>query len=395
MQKRTNIMKFSTWLYLFISIPCISFGNDETVKIYYDPLFISNLGLISQFQLDRAGHNFDLNSVEWIIDDTIKIINGSEYWTAYSNSGVSLCITGLIAQKKFATGIHSVKVIVSYDDSTVTKTWNFESRRIEYKMFSAKIAKDKSRSEAQYYYYNVISATPMDTSVFCCTCTESDTVIKYDTTGICYKFRCDVNRIYNSVIRSYDRDTMNCFVLQQSPDPGVCDVSLISQPVEIYLSVNASYPDTLKYPFPLDTAINIFNTYVDNNTIKKAYINITGPLKLGPLLNLGQGDPGWKLKATYDDKFWYIHHYLGSGDCPCGCTEWNSISYTISQCGILYSAVVNPLQKKVHQPAVQAGRLSYDLLGRSVPLKPKSEIANGVIIENSNGSRVSKAKIRR
>jgi hypothetical protein len=393
MQRRTNIMRFSTWFYLsflFISIPCISFGNDEIVTIYYDPLGIGNLGLTSQFQLNRAGHNFDLNSVEWIIDDTIRVVNGSDFWTAYSNSGVNLCITGVTAQKKFATGIHSVKVTVSYDDSTITKAWKFDFRRVEYKMFSAKIAKDKSKSETQNYYYNLVSATPMDTSVFCCTCTESDTFIKYDTAGICYQFRCDVNQIYK-----YDRDTMSCFVLQQLPDPGVCGVSLISQPVENYLSVSTSYPDTLKFPFQLDTAIGIFNIHIDKNSIRKAYISISGPLKLGPLLNLGHGDPGWKLKATYDDKFWYIHHYIGSGDCPCGCTEWTSNSYTISQCGILYNAVVNPLQNQVNHSTGQTGMLTYDLLGRLISLKQKSGIANGLIIENSNGLRVSRVKIRK
>jgi hypothetical protein len=79
-------------------------------------------------------------------------------------------------------------------------------------------------------------------------------------------------------------------VFQSNPEKGVSDEWSFSKPVSYFIRPNISNP-----PFALQDALNTFDLYLNEKSLPKASGNLSRPIKLGPVIYLGAGDPGWNL----------------------------------------------------------------------------------------------------
>jgi hypothetical protein len=88
-------------------------------------------------------------------------------------------------------------------------------------------------------------------------------------------------------------------------------------------------------PFPLASALASFNLYLTTNNLPRGYRPPAGDLLLGPVFSYYLGDCGWGVKAWSDSNAWNIEHYVGGGDCPCGCTEHRYYLYRVTGDGFV------------------------------------------------------------
>jgi hypothetical protein len=360
----------------------------ETTTVYYAPLGISNSSA-PQFSCIRFDHQLVKDSVTWLIDGEIPTNTGITISDMGSyidpntsqavNCGTCMHIDGQTAEQLFAAGVHSVKLIARYADSTVSAMWFFKFKRVTYKQVLADVVIDSFNSDyntqSGWQYstlFRITSISKMDTSIFCNTCTAADTLIDYDTSDINHQF---TSHQYSSLLFT---DTLHCFVFQSNPEEGVSDAWIFSKPVSYFIRTDISSP-----PFPLQNALKTFNLYLNEKSLPKASGNLSRPIKLGPVIYLGAGDPGWNLTAHYDNSFWYLSHLVGSGDCPCGCTEWNGHDYKISKDGAVIDLALGLQLSRnfIIGARIVGSKVRYDLLGRHI-LKQ----TNGIFLEFQNRS---------
>lgn len=362
----------------------------ETTTVYYDPLRISTSRVSApQFSCIRFGHQLINDSVTWSIDDKIPATAGiaisdmgSDIDTNTSkiiNCGTCMHIDGQTAERLFAVGIHSVKLIARYADSSISATWFFKFKRVTYKQVMADVVIDSFNtdynSQSGWLYstkFRITSIFKMDTSIFCNTCNAEDTLINYDTSDISRQF---TSHQYASRLFT---DTLHCFVFQSNPEKGVSDEWSFSKPVSYFIRPNISNP-----PFALQDALNTFDLYLNEKSLPKTYGNLSRPIKLGPVIYFGAGDPGWNLTAHYDNSFWYLSHLVGSGDCPSGCTEWNRHDYKISKDGAVIDLALGLQLSRnfIVGARIVGSKVRYDLLGRHI-LKQ----TDGIFLEFQNRS---------
>lgn len=139
-------------------------------------------------------------------------------------------------------------------------------------------------------------------------------------------------------------------------------------------------------PFHVTDALKSLDVYLTFNNIYKGYSPPKDKfLKIGPVFYFDKGDPGWQVTAYSDKTFWYFVHYAGSGDCPCGCTEWEKNTYKVSQTGAvekigtLIQRPVTDTHKNFTQPYFI---VIYDISGRKISkVMMKKDISGNAFIK--------------
>jgi hypothetical protein len=168
-------------------------------------------------------------------------------------------------------------------------------------------------------------------------------------------------------------DTLqDIFIFQENYQPGICFWTVCS-------TKNLSIQEKT-LPFHLTDALKHFDAYLTINNIYKGYSPPKDNfLKIGPVFYFDKGDPGWQVTAYSDKTFWYFIHYAGSGDCPCGCTEWEKYTYKVSPTG-----AVEKIGTLIQHPVTDAPKnftptafvVIYNISGKKI----------GKVLRNKNGS---------
>ncbi|MBN1980753.1 MAG: hypothetical protein JW795_04435 [Chitinivibrionales bacterium] len=122
-------------------------------------------------------------------------------------------------------------------------------------------------------------------------------------------------------------------------------------------------------PFPLKEAVRSFDAYLSDNKLYKGYDPPSTGLKLGPVFYFQKGDPGWFLFARSDANYWFLTHWTGYGDCPCGCTQWQTEQYRIDSHGSVEKVTplaIAPFQQTSSGSAKRHRIAIYDCTGRKM-----------------------------
>lgn len=354
---------------------------NDTAVVSLDPLYLSRyVGERASFTCN--GTIVHIDSVHWTIDgknvDSSEVnfsqgANPRELSPVYSTgAGLSLKPN---AFTKYAQGVHKLELIAKSEDSLITAAWHFRCFETKYSELRATVVVDSTwieynPSKNNFRRYKIISAEPLDTSLFSNTKSnkQTDSLIKYDTASV-------IKTIVSSTLQPPSpKDTFQCFVLQILRGSEKYNEWLFSSTFESF--VKGTNP-----PFELSTALSFFNTYAKSVTLPIGDYSPKGNLRLGPVFNLTFGDLGWSLKAYNDSTYWYFEYQVGSGDCPAGCINWKKYLYQVAQSGTVLNVPVltqqlnqsrNLIQSKVYAGQKRYFTLNGQLIRNKLPAKKMS-----------------------
>jgi hypothetical protein len=371
----------------------------DTAIISFDPLRISTqCGDLATFSCNWSEKLIHKDSVTWSIDGKIPDA-GEVYIRGGANprdvspdfsTGSYLSISqGAIS--KNTQGVHSVELVARFPDSVVTATWHFRYFETQYKEIRAQAIIDSSwnsydESWSNYTRYKLLSVQPADTSIFGNAGEMTDTSLPlssldYDTIGITREYLAKKGGMGTLV----PKGTVDCMIIQIIR--GAAEYNEWLDPVPIAPFLKQTNP-----PFPISAALHSFTIYAAKNNIERRSNSPEGDFKLGPIFSLGAGDPGWSLTASHDESYWYFVYRLGYGDCPCGCTEWDTYTYQVSSDGTVQkmpATTVRPIRSVSSLKITKPGNAQcyYNLKGQRLAETIHSAVkAKEVLILSNNGN---------
>jgi hypothetical protein len=346
---------------------------NDTVAVSFDSLHLSTKGGSSaSFSCSWAAPALHKDSVSWLIDNVAP--SAADAFVTYGPnprdlppeycSGSTMGILPRAGPNLFE-GVHKIVLTVKFADSTKTAVWFFEYQATKYKEIRAQLIIDSFWTTYSsldgwdnYTKYKIAGAEKFDTALFGNAFYFGDfSCIENDTIGIMREYISQ----NSGLVPAVPKDTVDCFVIQILYGDPARNEWIVSDSLGSFLRLTQA-------PFSPGVALHGFNEYINSHGLYRGYAPPDGDLKIGPIFRLTKGDPGWKVHAGHDAESWYIDFSTGSGDCPCGCTEWRNDRYKISASGAvecLSSRVFNP-KILARNPAQRStsGQSIYSLQGR-------------------------------
>lgn len=366
----------------------------DTAAISCDPMGLSSrYSVISNFSFVLPDGFSQTGSETWLIDGQPPVAGDV---TVNDFPKVSFISISPQAMPKFAGGIHTVQVHAQFGDSVINAKWYFRYFETQYKEIRATVLVDSSwniydQSWETFTRYKLLSVLPVDTQEFGNSQSSMDStsvrLLNFDTAGIMREYLSEV-LCKNSPAK---KDTLDCMIIQILRGDARYNEWLISPPVDTF--IKQSNPS-----FPISDALRFFNLFADANNLPRGYFPQKGDFKLGPVFKFGAGDPGWSLHAFNDASAWYFVHKIGSGDCPCGCTEWTITTYRVTADGTVAKfadAVQRPVRLANDKGHVFGAMEYYNIKGQLVgsAITPGQKRC-GVYITSYKGACTRRATIR-